>query len=424
MAHVNLSALQTLLRALRGRNYRLYCAGQGISLVGTWMQQVAMSWLVYRMTGSAYLLGVVGFASRAPTFLLAPFAGVLADRWNRHHLLMLTQALAMLQAALLAAAVLYGVIQVWHIVVLCLLLGAITALEIPARQTLVVELVDREHLGNAIALNSSMVHISQLIGPAVAGMLVASVGEGVCFILNGASYLAVLLALAAMRLPPSPHLKSPRRRVLQELRDGVTYSFGFRPIRNLLLLIALLSLVGTPYSVLLPVFAKELLHGDAHTFGFMMTAGAGGALAGTAYLASRKSVLGHPGLIVVSGVSFALGIGAFALSTNIVLSLASLTLAGFGIMTLAATSNTVLQTILEEDKRGRVMSLYATAWMVFPFGSYLVGVLADLIGPRWTILLGAACCLVGTFLFGRYLPRMRAQVHTIYLKMGIIKDPA
>ncbi|HEY5522440.1 MAG TPA: MFS transporter [Desulfuromonadaceae bacterium] len=421
----NKSGISNLLRALRSRNYRLFVAGQSVSLIGTWMQQIAMSWLVYRLTGSAFLLGVVGFTSQIPTFLLAPLAGVLADRWDRRRLLLMTQTLAMLQAALLAAAVLSGIVQVWHILVLSLLLGVVNAFDIPIRQSFVVEMVfHRDDLGNAIALNSSMVNGARLIGPAIAGVLVASVGEGVCFILNSISYLAVLLALSAMRLEPTGH-RQKRSHVLFELREGFSYVFGFGPIRSILLLVAMVSLTGMPYTVLVPVFAKEVLHGGAHTFGFLMTAGGCGALAGTIYLASRKSVLGLGRLIVIATVLFAAGMAAFALSSNVPLSLASLVVTGFGAMTLVASCNTILQTILEEDKRGRVMSFFTMAFMgMAPFGSFGAGAMAGIIGPRETLMLGATFCLVAAILFARQLPHIRERVRPIYVKMGIITEVA
>lgn len=423
---MDISKIKTLLRALRSRNYRLFVAGQSVSLVGTWMQQVAMSWLVYRLTGSAFLLGVVGFTSQIPTFVFSPVAGVLADRWNRRRILMLTQGLAMVQAAVLAAAVLLGVVEVWHIVALSLVLGMVNAFDIPVRQSFVVEMVaHRDDLGNAIALNSSMVNGARLIGPTVAGLLVASVGEGICFLLNSASYLAVLLALAAMRIEPRAGSEKPRRHVLHELKEGFVYSFGFGPIRSILLLIALMSLTGMPYTVLVPVFAKDILHGGAHTFGFLMTAAGCGALAGTVYLASRGSVLGLGRLIVASAVLFAVGVAGFALSQTLWLSLASLVVAGYGAMTLVASCNTILQTILEEDKRGRVMSFFTVAFMgMAPFGSLGAGAMTRMIGPRDTLLLGAICCLIGAVVFARNLPRIRQLVRPIYVQMGIIKEVA
>lgn len=423
---MNTSGIKTLLRALRSRNFRLFVAGQSVSLVGTWMQTVAMSWLVYRLTGSAFLLGIIGFTSQIPTFLLAPVAGVLADRWNRRYLLIATQVLAMLQAAVLAAIVLFRVVQVWHVVVLSLLLGIVNAFDIPVRQSFVVEMVsNRDDLSNAIALNSSMVQGARLIGPMIAGLLVASVGEGICFILNSISYLAVLLALVAMQIGPSPHQGKPHKHVFHELKEGFGYAFSFGPIRSILLLVALVSLTGMPYSILVPVFAKEILHGGAHTFGFLMTASGCGAFIGTVYLASRKSVLGLGRLIVVAAVLFPVGIAAFAVSTNINISFVSLAVSGFGAITLVASCNTILQTILDEDKRGRVMSLFTVAFMgMAPFGSLGAGAMAGIIGPQETLLVGAACCLVGAFMSSRQLPKIRESVRPIYVRMGIIKEVA
>ncbi|HEU0264180.1 MAG TPA: MFS transporter, partial [Geobacterales bacterium] len=318
------SHLRNLLRALRSRNYRLFVAGQGVSLIGTWMQQVAMSWLVYRMTGSVVLLGVVGFTSQIPTFVLSPVAGVYADRWNRRYVLMGTQALSMIQAALLAVVVFLGVVQVWHVIALSLLIGIINAFDTPIRQSFVVEMVDyREDLGNAIALNSSLVNAGRLIGPAIAGILVATVGEGVCFTLNSISYLAVIMALVSMRITARPK-PGHTSHLLHELKAGITYAFGFGPIRTILILIAIVSLMGMPYAVLIPVFASKILAGGAHTYGFLMTATGCGSLVGTLYLASRKSVVGLGRIIARATVVFAAGVAVFALSQYLYLSLAAL----------------------------------------------------------------------------------------------------
>jgi len=318
------------------------------------------------------------------------------------------------------------VIQVWQILILSLFLGVVNAFDIPIRQSFVVEMVaDREDLGNAIALNSSMVNGARLIGPTIAGALVASVGEGPCFVLNSASYLAVIVALAAMRIAPRSGHEARRRHILRELHEGFTYAFEFGPIRSILLLIALVSLMGMPYSVLVPVFAKEVLHGDAHTFGFLMTAAGCGALAGTLFLASRKSVLGLGRMIVRATCLFAAGIALFAISRNVLFSLAALAVAGFGGMTLVASSNTILQTILEDDKRGRVMSFFTVAFIgMTPFGSFGAGVMAESIGARQALLVGAASCLAGAALFGRYLPAIRETVRPIYVRMGIIPEVA
>jgi MFS family permease len=416
--------LQLMLRALRHRNYRLFFTGQSISMIGTWMQMVAMSWLVYRLTGSTWLLGVVVFASQFPTFLIAPFAGVLADRWNRRRLLLCTQTLAMLQAAVLACIVLTETAQVWQIIALSVLLGIINAFDIPVRQSFVVELVeDREHLGNAIALNSSMVTGARLIGPAVAGVLIASIGEGWCFILNAVSFLAVIMTIAAMRLAP----KEPRgekRHALHELHEGFRYAYGFAPIRSILLLMMLISFAGMPYAVLMPVFAGNVLHGGAHTYGFLMAASGLGALASTVSLASRPSVLGLGRVIAIAAGIFGLGIAAFALSRIMLLSLLFLALAGFGSMALIASSNTILQTIVDDDKRGRLMSFFTMSFMgTTPFGSLLAGMGAERIGAQHTLLLGGTACLAGGLLFARRLPSLRDEVRPIYRRLGIIPEP-
>jgi MFS family permease len=416
---------QLLLRALHSRNYRLFFAGQSISLVGTWMQQVAMSWLVYRLTGSAFLLGVVGFVGQIPTFLLAPVAGVLADRWDKRRLLISTQACSMIQAAALAFSVLAGTIQVWQIVTLSLILGIINTFDIPARQSFIVDMVDnREDLGNAIALNSSMFNAARLIGPSIAGLLIAAVGEGVCFVLNALSYLAVIVALVAMRIKPGKPERA-RRHILHELREGVSYAFGFSPIRSILILISLVSLMGMPYTILMPVFARDILHGGAHTFGFLMAASGCGALASTVYLASRKNVLGLGKIIVIATSLFGTGIIGFSFSGSLFLSLLFLCLTGFGGMALIASSNTILQTIVDDDKRGRVMSLFTMAFIgMAPFGSLIAGTLANTIGARNTLLIGGVSCLAGGAFFAAILPNIRMKIRPIYVKMGIISEVA
>ena len=417
--------LQLLLRSLHSRNFRLYFAGQSISLVGTWMQQVAMSWLVYRMTGSPFLLGVVSFMGQIPTFLLAPVAGVLADRWDRRRLLICTQAIAILQAALLAFLVLAGTVQVWQIVLLSLFLGLINTFDIPARQSFFVEIVEnREDLGNAIAINSSMFNAARLIGPSMAGLIVSAVGEGLCFVLNAVSYLAVIVALAAMRLERrTPDME--RRHILHELREGIGYALGFPPIRYILILIALVSLMGMPYSVLMPVFASTILHGDARTFGFLMAAAGSGALASTVYLASRKSVIGLGKLIVRATTLFGAGLIAFSFSDSLLPSLILLALTGAGGMAMVASSNTILQTIVDDDKRGRVMSLFTMAFIgMAPFGSLISGTIAHSMGVRNAILIGGLSCLAGGAIFARKLPEIRKNIRPIYVKKGIISEVA
>lgn len=370
-----------------------------------------MGWLVYRMTGSALLLGVIGFTSQIPSLFLSPVAGVLADRWNLRRILLGTQALALLQAAVLALLVLTDSIRVWQIVALSLFLGGINAFDIPVRQLFVVDLVEkREDLGNAIALNSSLVNAARLIGPSIAGLLVAAVGEGICFLLNSVSYVAVLIPLSVLQVATHPPERA-RRRLSQELREGFDYAFGFSPIRSILLLIALVSLTGMSYSVLMPVFASAVLLGDARTFGFLMAASGGGALIGTVYLASRRSVQGLDRVIPLTALLFGVGLVSFSLSGTLPVSLLFLGVTGFGAMALVSAGNAFVQTQVEDDKRGRVMSLYIMAFIgLTPFGSLFAGALAHVLGVRNALLFGGVACIVGGAVFARNLPKIRSQM--------------
>jgi MFS family permease len=420
------NAIGFVFRALKNRNYRLFFGGQGISMIGTWMQQIALNWLVYRLTGSAMLLGVVGFTSRIPTFLLAPFAGVMADRWNRHRMVIATQALSMVQAMILAVLVLTDKVAVWHIVVLSLFLGLVNAVDIPTRQSFVPDMIEkREDLGNAIALNSSIVNGARLIGPSIAGILIAALGEGLCFLLNGVSFIAVIAALLAMKVRPREK-RTSNSHVIEGLKEGFSYAFGFAPIRSVLLLLALVSLMGVPYSVLMPIFAEKILQGGPQTFGFLLGATGVGALVGTLYLASRKSVLGLGRIIVIASTIFGIGLIGFSLSRIYGLSLFFMLLTGFGMMVQMASSNTILQTIVEEDKRGRVMSLYTMAFMgMVPFGSIMGGTMASHIGAPNTILIGGVACILGAMLFARKLPTLRKIARPVYIQKGILsRDPS
>lgn len=418
-----LMRLQNVFRALHSRNYRLFFSGQAISLIGTWITRIATGWLVYRLTDSALLLGVVGFASQIPTFFLTPFTGVLADRWNRHDTLVITQVLAMVHSLILAALTLTGVITVWHIIALSVFQGLINAFEIPARQSFVVEMVEKkEDLGNAIALNSSIFNAARLVGPSIAGLLIAAFGEGLCFLIDGMSYIAVIAALMAMKITPRK-IELPAPHILQELKAGFKYAFGFTPIRALLLLLGLTSIAGMPYATLMPVFAADVLHGGPHTLGFLMGAAGVGALVGAVYLASRKSVRGLGKVIVLAASVFGIGLIAFSLSRVLWFSLLLMVLIGFGMIVQVASSNTVLQTIVDDDKRGRVMSLYAMAFMgMTPFGNLLAGFLANNIGAPNTLIIGGGCCVLGSLLFARKLPVLREIVRPIYSKMGIIPE--
>jgi MFS family permease len=414
-----------MARALRHRNYRLFFAGQGISLIGTWLTRVATSWLVYRLTGSALLLGLVSFAGQVPTFVLAPFAGVLVDRWNRHRLLVVTQAVAMVQSALLAALALSGAITVASVMILSIVQGVVNAFDMPARQSFVVEMVEtREDLPNAIALNSSLFNSARLVGPAVAGVLIAAVGEGWCFAIDAVSYIAVIGSLLAMRVRPRARPPS-KKRVLAELREGASYAFASQPIRSILLLLALLSFTGVPYVVLTPVFAAEVLGGGPHTLGLLMGSSGVGALAGALWLASRKSVLGLGRALLVTGSLLGVGLVGYALSQWLWLSMLLLLLVGGGMMVSLGACNTVLQTVVDEDKRGRVMGFYAMAFFgMAPFGSLAAGGLADRFGAPATVLLCGVATLVAVALFARTLPELRRRIRPIYERLGILPEIA
>jgi len=392
--------LQRISRALRHRNYRLFFAGQGISLIGTWMQRVAMNWLVYRLTGSALLLGVVNFTGQAPTLLFTPFAGVIADRYDRHRLLVATQVMAMVQAALIAMLVLMNVIAVWHLVLLSLFLGIVNAFDTPIRQSLIVDMIEsREDLGNAIALNSSMVNSARLVGPSIAGILIATVGEGMCFLLNAVSYVAVIVALVAMTIAPK-NMRVQRPHIWEAWREGVTYAFGSPSIRAVLLMLAVVSFMGMPYATLLPIFAQEVLHGGAQTLGFLMGAAGIGALAGAMLLASRESVLGLESVLVVAAMIFGTGLIAFSLSRIFWLSCALMIVSGSGMMVHMAAANTLVQTLVDDDKRGRVMSLHTMSVRgMVPLGSLIAGGLASQIGAPATLTLGGICCVLGAVVF-------------------------
>jgi MFS family permease len=415
-----------MVRALRHRNYRLFFCGQTVSLIGTWMTRIATSWLVYRLTHSALLLGLVGFAGQIPSFLLAPFAGVLVDRWNRHRLLVVTQILAMLQSAALAGLALAGVINIWHVLGLSLFQGLINAFDMPARQAFVVEMVEkREDLGNAIALNSSMVNAARLLGPSIGGVVIAAVGEGWCFFGDAVSYLAVIASLLLMRLAARPRREPGKKRVLPELREGWAYVAGSPPIRTILLLLAVVSLVGMPYTVLMPVFASTILHGGPHTLGFLMAATGVGALLGAIFLASRRTVLGLGKIIPAAAGLFGAGLIGFSLSRVLWLSMVLLLFTGLGFMVQMASSNTLLQTLVDDDKRGRVMSFYTMSIMgITPFGSLLAGGLAHRIGTPHTLLVGGMGCLAGALWFILLLPRLRERVRPIYVQLGILPQIA
>jgi len=422
---VDLFGLSNIVRSLRYRNYRLFFYGQSISLIGTWIQRITVPWLVYRLTGSVFLLGLVGFAGQIPTFLVSPFAGVLIDRWNRHKILVITQILALIQALVLALLFYEKSISVWHIAILSVFLGIINAFDMPARQSFVVDMIEKkEDLGNAIALNSSMVNSARLIGPSIAGILISLTGEGMCFMINAISYIFVIAFLLMMKITPRK-IEAQDTNAFQKFKEGFTYTFGSLPIRYIILLLALVSLMGMPYTVLMPVFAKTILHGGSHTFGFLMGATGVGALMGAVYMASRRSAAGLEKFIPWFAGIFGLGLILFSLSTNFILSMFLLLITGFGMLMQMTSSNTILQTIVDDDKRGRVMSFYTMAFMgTAPFGSLLAGALASKVGAPNTLFIGGVACILGAILFMRKLPEIKRTIRPIYIGLGILPEIA
>jgi len=408
-------------RALRHRNYRLFFMGQGVSLVGTWITRVATSWLVYRLTGSELLLGVVSFAAQIPTFLVAPLAGVWVERWSRHGVLVVTQALSLVQSALLAWFTLRGEMTVPLLLVLAAFQGLINAFDTPARQAFVVEMVDvRDDLANAIALNSTMVNGARLVGPSVAGILIAAVGEGWCFAIDAASYVFVIGSLLAMHLRPREQ-RLLRASFLADLRGGFGYVRRFTPIRAILTLLAIISLTSMPYTTLMPVFATEVLGGGPNTLGFLTAAIGLGAVSGALWLAARPSVLGLGRVLLAAAFVFGGGLVAFSLSRSIWLSIPILAVTGAGMMIQMAASNTLIQTLVDEDMRGRVMSFYTMAFFgMAPIGSLLGGWLGSLFGAPAAVALGGAVTLAAAFWFARKLPELRRAARPVYERLGIL----
>lgn len=413
------------LRALRSRNYRLFFTGQTVSLIGTWMTRVATSWLVYRLTNSAWLLGLTAFMGQIPAFFLAPLAGVWLDRWNKHRTLVATQVLAMIQSFALAALALTGTINIWWIIFLGFAQGMINAFDMPARQSFVIEMIEeRADLSNAIALNSSMVNGTRLAGPAIAGLVIAAVGEGWCFFIDGVSYIAVIISLLAMRFAV-PLAARPRKRVWEEMHEGWRYVTGSSAIRSILLLLALVSTIGMPYTVLIPIMAGSVLRGGPHTMGFLMAMSGVGALGSAIALALRRTVVGLGRMIGISTAVFGGGLIAFGASRWVWLSMLMMIATGFGMMQQMAASNTILQTIAEDDKRGRVMSFYTFAILgVTPIGSLLAGAVAARFGAPTTLALCGICCLAGSAWFFRQLPEIRRIIRPIYVGLGIIPEVA
>jgi MFS family permease len=396
-----------IARALAHRNYRLFFSGQTVSLMGTWITRIATSWLVYRLTGSAFLLGLIGFCGQIPTLVLTPFTGVLVDRWDRHRILVWTQALSAVQSLALAVLALTGTITVAWIAVLQIAQGIINAFDTPARQSFVVQMVeDPADLPNAIALNSTMVNASRIVGPSVGGLIIAAVGEGWCFLIDAICYIAVIASLFAMNVTPAER-RGERGSMVDEFRDGYRYVAGFAPVRTSLLLLALVSAMGMPYTVLMPVIAIQVLHGGPHTLGFLMTASGLGAVVAALYMASRRSVVGLGRVMVLATLSFGAGLVAFGFTRSLWLALLILPVIGGGMMIEMASTNTILQTITEEHLRGRVMAFYTMAFLgTAPLGSLLAG-LACIAGAAWLAI---------------RLPQLREQVRPIYIARGILSS--
>jgi MFS family permease len=415
---------QRLTRALRHRNYRLFFGGQSISLVGTWITRVATSWLVYRLTGSELLLGIVGFCSQIPTLLLTPFAGVVVDRSDRRRILVITQILSLLQSVALAVLTFSDAITVTHVLALQLAQGVINAFDTPARQALVVEMVeDRRDVPNAIALNSSMVNGSRVIGPSVGGIIIAAAGESWCFALDAVSYVGVIISLLLMRLTTKQPLPGGTQ-VLDDLYGGWRYVVDSVPIRSALILLAVVSVSSIPYTVLMPAIAAEQLGGGPNTLGLLMAASGVGALAGGVYLASRESVVGLGRVILAGTMTLGLSLLGFAFAGNVWLAAVLLALVGGGFIVQAASTNTIIQTIVDERFRGRVMAFYTMAFFgATPIGSLAGGIAADRIGAPATIAAGAVIIIISAAWFAYLLPTLRELVRRIYIERGILAPP-
>ena len=413
--------IKTIFSSLRSRNYRLYFTGQGISLLGTWMQNIALSWLVYRLTGSVFLLGLIGFTTQIPTFVLSPFAGVLIDRYDRLKIMILAQTFFMIQASVMALLVLLNLIEVWHILVLSLVFGVISAFDAPARQSLVIDLIDKpEDLSNAIALNSAIFNGARLIGPAIAGIIITLVGEGICFSLNALSFIAVIIALMKIRIP-NKQAVSQQDDFWRSFREGFQYTFQSVPIRTLIFSVAILSLFGFPFIVLLPAYAKEILLGGSDTLGFLMSALGAGALVGSMYMASRRSVLGLGKVIALNITLFGMTVLLSSFSSILLISLFILFFCGLSMILSLSAMNTMIQTLAEDDKRGRVMSFYAMALMgAQPIGNLLAGSVASGIGIPHTFLIFGSITFLSGIWFSVKRKSLRKYVHPIYRDKGIL----
>src|SRR6202453_1358580 len=408
-------------RALRHRNFKLFFFGQSISVIGTWMTRLATGWLVYRLTHSALLLGMVSFAGQIVSFALGPFAGVWVERLNRRKLLVGTQAAAAVQSLALAALALTHVITLWEIIALTALQGVINAFDMPGRQSFLVQMVEGGNdLSNAIAINSSMANGARLIGPAIAGLVIGAFGEGWCFLIDGVSYFAVIASLLLMRIKPL-NIRHSATTMFEQMREGWDYVRTFRPIRTILILFALLSLMGYSYAVLLPIFAGGVFHGGAYTLGWLTAASGIGALVSGLSLVVRKSVVGLTRILQVAAALLGGALILFGLSHTLWLSLVLMVFVGFGLMQGASVSNTIVQSLVTEDKRARVMGYYTMAFFgAAPFGSLLAGALAHHIGAPHTVIVTGSFCIAGSLWFAFEVPKISVGMRPIYKKMGLI----
>jgi MFS family permease len=415
-----LAGIGNTFRSLKHRNYRLFFAGQSVSLIGTWMQRIALPWLVYSMTGSALLLGIVALASYMPTFLIAPFAGAIIDRWDRYKVLVITQVLFMVQAFSMAALYFAGAAEVWNVLLLTVVMGTINAFDLPARHSFVIDMVEgTADLNNAIALNSTMFNAARLVGPSIAGIVILVSNEGVCFLVNGASFLFVIASLLLMRVERKEALKA-KQGVLSGIGEGFSYAFGYAPVREVILLLALMNLMGVPYIILLPVFASGVLGGGSSVYGFLMGATGVGALAATLYLASRRTPVGLIRAIALSSGLFGLSLVLFSITRTLQVSLALVFMVGFWMMLNNTSTNTVLQTITDEDKRARVMSFYAMAMMgATPIGSLLLGAMADAMGAPLALAVGGIACVAGGLAFAWRLPRLLRDARPAFRRQAL-----
>ncbi len=398
-------------RSLKSRNFKLFFLGQIVSLFGTFIQSIALGWLVYSLTNSAFYLGIIAFAGQIPSLILTPIAGVYADRLNRRKVLVAVQTVSMLMAFTMAGLYFADVIKVWHIVIIAIINGFALAFETPFRHAFLLEMVgEKELLQNAIALNSTLINSARFIGPMIGGFLIAVFGEGYCFLINGISFLAVIVALISMKVIPINRGKE-HGSVFRDLMEGFKYSFSFKPIKYLLVLVIITGFFGLPYNVFMPVFAKDILHGNAQMLGFLTGSMGAGALLGAIYLASRKGICGMPKLIMISAITFSLALMGFSLSVYPILSMILMFLTGFGMIIQFASTNTLVQTIVDEDKRGRVVALYGMSFMgITPLGSLLLGSISPWAGVQYTLFVAGFICLISAITFSRRLPVIKGAI--------------